>query len=219
MLIEALGDRPPGILDSDLALLAGYKTKRINEVVRRSTYVGARCPIRYRLTPGEWVALKTACATDLHRAKLRFRAGRPYVYTFEGACLVMSRLRLNLSPDKKCLLLGLFAQDDLAIIDYGEGRMEECIINRLETTLGGLVTIRRHYPVRTTRGLCLIDAYLEDPNVAIEIDEAGHRRSASADSDRERAIRGVLGCEFIRITESTDFDACLNRILRKVVAS
>jgi hypothetical protein len=206
--------RPPGILDSDLARLTGYKTKRINEVVRRSTYIGARPPIRYRLSPEEWVALKSALAIGRHHAKLRFRAARPYVYTFEGACLVMSRLRLNLSQDRKRLLLDLFSQDELAIVDYGEGRMEECIIRRLETILEGLATIRRHYPVRTTRGLFLIDAYLEEPNVAVEIDESGHRRSADADGDRERAITDVLGCQFVRITATSDFDVCLNRIVK-----
>jgi very-short-patch-repair endonuclease len=196
-----------------LALLVGYKTKRINEVVRRSTYMDARSPIRYRLSPGEWAILRAGSASGRHHAKLRFRPGRPYVYTFEGACLVMSRLRLNLSPDRKRLLLDLFSQDDLAIIDYGEGRMEEYIIGRLETILQGLATISRHHPVRTTRGLFLVDAYLEEPNVAIEIDEAGHRWSAGADGDRERAITDVLGCRFVRITTTSDLDVCLNSIL------
>ena len=109
-LIDYLDSRPPGILDTELAELAGCKTKRVNETAKRSTYAEVREPHRYQLTSSEWDEVKRILAGSERRAMLRFRPGRylPYVYSFEGACLVIGRLRINLSWKKKDTLLGAF---------------------------------------------------------------------------------------------------------------
>ena len=215
-LIDYLDSRPPGILDTELAELAGCKTKRVNETAKRSTYAEVREPYRYQLTSSEWDEVKRILAGSERLAMLRFRPGRylPYVYSFEGACLVIGRLRINLSRKKKDTLLGAFSRECLPVIDYGEGRREESIRQKLTSVFDGLVTITPHYPVTTRKGLFQLDVYLEEWNIAIEIDEIGHRGDPQGDLQREIAIGEVLGCEFLRFVEDADSDALINKILR-----
>jgi hypothetical protein len=215
-LIDFLKGRPPGILDAELATLLGCKTKRVNEAAKRSTYVEAREPYRYRLTSTEWDEVRPILSASEHLERLRFRPNifLPYVYSFEGACLVIARLRVNLSETKRDMFLRTFSRDRLAVIDYGEGRREESIRKKLTAVLDGLVTVTPHYPVRTERGLFQLDIYLEEWNIAVEVDEVGHRWGRQDDEQREKAIQKVLGCEFVRFIEDSDSDALINRILR-----
>ncbi len=215
-LIDYLDNRPPGILDTELAELVGCKTKRVNETAKRSTYAEAREPYRYQMTSSEWDEVKRIPAWSERQATLRFRSSRylPYVYSFEGACLVIGRLRINLSKKKKDTLLRVFSRECLSITDYGEGRREESIRQRLTSVLDGLVTVTPHYPVTTRKGLFQLDIYLEEWNIAIEVDEIGHRWDPQGDLQREVAIGEVLGCEFIRFVEDSDSDALINRVLR-----
>lgn len=216
ILIDYLDSRPPGILDTELAELVGCKTKRVNEAAKRSTYAEAREPYRYQMTSSEWDEVKRILAGSERLATLRFRPKRylPYVYSVEGACLVIARLRINLSKKKKATLLRAFSRECFPIIDYGEGRREESIRQKLTSVFDGLVTVTPHYPVTTRKGLFQLDIYLEEWNVAIEVDEMGHRQDPQGDLQREVAIGEVLGCEFIRFVEDSDSDALINRILR-----
>ncbi len=215
-LIDCLDSRPPGILDTELAELVDCKTKRVNEAAKRSTYAEAREPYRYQMTSSEWDEVKRILAGSERLATIRFRPRSclPYVYSFEGACLVIGRLRINLSKKKKSELLGTFSRECLPIIDYGEGRQEESIRKRLTSVFDGLVTVTPHYPVKTRKGLFQLDIYLEEWNIAIEGEEIGHRWDPQGDLQREAAIGEVLGCEFIRFVEDSDSDALINRILR-----
>ncbi len=216
ILIDYLDSRPPGILDTELAELVGCKTKRVNEAAKRSTYAEARESYRYQMTSSEWDEVKRILAGSERLATLRFRPRRylPYVYSVEGACLVIARLRINLSKKKKATLLRAFSRECFPIIDYGEGRREESIRQKLTSVFDGLVTVTPHYPVTTRKGLFQLDIYLEEWNVAIEVDEMGHRQDPQGDLQREVAIGEVLGCEFIRFVEDSDSDALINRILR-----
>jgi hypothetical protein len=112
------------------------------------------------------------------------------------------------------VFLRTFSRDRLAVIDYGEGRREESIRRKLTAVLDGLVTVTPHYPVRTERGLFQLDIYLEEWRIAVEIDEIGHRWDKKRDLQREKAIKRVLGCKFVRFIEDSDSDALINRILR-----
>jgi len=215
-LIDCLDNRPLGILDTELAKLVGCRTKRVNEAAKRSTYAEAREPYRYQMTPAEWDDVRPVLVASKHLVTLRHRPGscRPYVYSFEGACLVIGRLRINLSKKRKDALLHAFSRECLPIIDYGEGRREESIRKKLTRVFDGLVTVTPHHPVRTRSGLFQLDIYLEEWNIAIEVDEIGHRWDPQGDLQREAAIGEVLGCEFIRFVEDSDSDALVNRILR-----
>ena len=215
-LIDYLASRPPGILDTELAGLIGCKTKRVNEAARRSTYAEAREPYRYQMTSSEWDEVKRILARSERLATIRFRPRSclPYVYSFEGACLVIGRLRINLSKKRKNVLLEVFSRERLPIIDYGEGKREESIRKRLTSVLDGLVTVTPHYPVKTRKGLFQLDIYLAEWNIAIEVDEIGHRWDPQGDLQREIAIGEALGCEFIRFVEDSDSDVLINRILR-----
>jgi hypothetical protein len=214
-LIDYLDNRPPGILDTERAEFVGCKTKRVNEAAKRSTYAEVREPYRYQMTSSEWDEVKRTLAGAERQATLRFRPKRylPYIYSLEGACLVIGRLRINLSKEKKDTLLRVFSKECLPIIDYGEGRREESIRQRLTSVFDGLVTVTPHYPVTTRKGLFQLDIYLEEWNIAIEVDEIGHRWDPQGDLQREVAIGEVLGCEFIRFVEDSDSDALINRIL------
>ena len=215
-LIDCLDNRPPGILDTELANLVGRKTKRVNEAAKRSTYAETREPYRYQLTSPEWHEVRRTLVERERLGTFRHRPGsfRPYVYSFEGACLVIGRLRINLSRENKDALLHAFSRECLPIIDYGEGRREESIRKKLTRVFDGLVTVTPHYHVTTGSGLFQLDIYLEEWNIAIEVDEIGHRRDPQGDLQREAAIREVLGCGFIRFVEDSDSDALVNRILR-----
>ncbi|MFH1689275.1 MAG: hypothetical protein ABIE42_03450 [Candidatus Eisenbacteria bacterium] len=215
-LIDYLDNRSPGILDAELAELVGCKTKRVNEAARRSTYVEAREPYRYQMTSSEWDEVRRILTGSGHLPRLRFRPKScpPHVYSFEGACLVIGRLRINLSKKKKDTLLKAFSRECFPVIDYGEGRREESIRKRLSSVFDGLVTVTSHFPVTTSKGPFQLDIYLEEWNIAIEVDEIGHRWDQQGDRRREVAIREVLGCEFIRFVEDSDSDELINTILR-----
>jgi hypothetical protein len=87
----------------------------------------------------------------------------------------LNRLRINLSEEKKEALLRVFSMDSYPIIDYGTCRREEYIVRKLRTVFNGLVTVIHHYPVKTTKGLYIVDVYLKECNLVIEIDELQHR--------------------------------------------
>jgi hypothetical protein len=215
-LIDYLDNRPPGILDTELAELVGCKTKRVNEAAKRSMYAEAREPYRYQMTSSEWDEVKRILAGSERLTTLRFRPKcyLPCVYSFEGACLVIGRLRINLSKKKKDTLLRAFSRECFPVVDYGEGRREESIRQKLASVFEGLVTVTSHYSVTTKKGLFQLDIYLEEWNIAVEVDEVGHRWSPQGDLEREVAIGDVLGCEFIRFIEDSDSDALISRILR-----
>lgn len=161
-------------------------------------YIEAREPYCYQLSADEWSQLQNTIGRKKHLSRLRFRpkSARPYVYTFEGACLVIGRLRINLSDQKKHALLNVFSRDVFPIINYGEGRREEYLRDRLSVIFEGFVTVIPHYPVNTEKGQFLIDIYLKEWNIAIEVDEIGHRWDPQKDQEREQAIREVIGCRF-----------------------
>jgi hypothetical protein len=218
LLIDSLPGRLPGILDTQLAELAGYKTKRVNEACKRSTYAFSNEPYRYRLTADEWRKVRDSISRDKNLSRLRFRpvSARPFVYSFEGAFLVLSRIRANLSEASKRDLLKTFSKEAPPLIDYGTGRREEHIVNKIKTIFAEIVTVIPHYPVKTNMGLFLVDVYLKEWNIVIEIDEFQHRWNREKEKEREFAIIKALGCRIIRFHEDSDSDELINQILKKI---
>ena len=216
LLIDSLADRQPGILDSQLAELAGYKTKKLNEACKRSTYAYTREPFRYQLTREEWRQIRDSVLLHERLSQMRFRPkfARPYVYSFEGAFLVLSRLRANLTQDSRDSLLKLFSKDTPPLFDYGTGRREEHVVKRLRKVFEGVSTVIHHYPVRINGNLFLIDIYFKEWNIAVEIDELQHRWNPKKEKLREAMLQKALGCKIIRFVEDDDVDRLINRILR-----
>lgn len=75
------------MLDSDLAMIYGVETKRLNEQVKRNT---GRFPddFMFQLTQKEWEALKSQNATSIKGG----RRTLPYVFTEHGAVMLASVL-------------------------------------------------------------------------------------------------------------------------------
>jgi ORF6N domain len=76
------------ILDSDLAILYGVTTKRLNEQVKRNRH---RFPedFMFQLTAQEKAEVVANCD---HLKKLRFSPARPFAFTEHGAVMVASVL-------------------------------------------------------------------------------------------------------------------------------
>lgn len=218
LLIDSLEGREPGILDSQLAELAGFKTNKLNEACKRSTYAHTREPFRYQITEDEWKQIRGSILKHegLSRLCYRPKSARPYIYSFEGAFLVLSRIRANITQDSRDSLLKLFSKDTPPLIDYGTGRREEHVVDRLTRVFKGVATVIHHHPVRTNAGLLLIDVYFQEWNVAVEIDELQHRWNPKKERMREAELQKALGCKIIRFVEDDDVDRLINRILRLV---
>ncbi|MCX5852363.1 MAG: ORF6N domain-containing protein [Deltaproteobacteria bacterium] len=212
-LVKSRNNKTSGILDSDLADFLGLKTKALNQAFKRSIHLHASDNICYQLTRDEF--LNTLGNRDDH-VKWGGRRYLPYIYSFEGACVVISRLRINLSTQQKNTLLTTFNKNDFPILDYGQYRFEESITHRLRMILKGILTVQIHYPVKTTSGNYYIDAYIKEIGLAIEIDEAHHHRRVEMDMARELSIKEVLSCEFMRVSGKGDIDFYLNKILKHV---
>ena len=207
--------RPIGLIDSDLATFLGIATRAVNQAAKRSVYIFARDDIRYhyQMTREEFQEYRASLSA---RGAWGGRRYSPHVYPFYGVCMVIARLRLNLSSEQKQTLLFVFGEDRFPILDYGEGRPEESITHRLKKILNGVLSVRIHYPVTTESGSYYIDAYIEELNLAIEIDEEHHRYRTKADRARQQSIQQTLECEFLRFSGTPDIDSCLNQVLRRV---
>ena len=75
------------MLDSDLALIYGVKTKRLNEQVKRNI---KRFPddFMFKLNQKEWENLRSQFATA--NLAMQKRRGLPYVFTEHGAVMLAS---------------------------------------------------------------------------------------------------------------------------------
>ena len=72
------------------------------------------------------------------------------------------------------------------------GKIEKAILDRIESKFG--LRILRQYPVKGY----LIDGYIPELKIAIEIDEEYHNNTVEKDLKRQRIIEQALGCIFLR---------------------
>lgn len=214
ILIRPSSFRPAGVIDSWLANFLGIETKALNQAAKRSLDLSTQKTIRYQMTSEEYRSFR---ASQSESSAWGGRRYRPYVYTFAGVCMVIARLRLNLSLEKGRALLSMFGVSDFPLIDYGRWRLEELFTHSLREILNGIATVKIHRPVMTPAGLYFIDAYIEDAKLAIEIDENHHRQSVAADTRRQLRIERALRCKFIRVKRGERFATLLNRILKHVL--
>jgi len=212
-LVRPSDNREEGLLDSDLALFLGISTRQLNQAAERSIHVARRGNLRYQMGETEWRSFRSERENGTGRGGRRYR---PYVYTFEGMCLVIARLRLDLSDTKKRSLLRLFGKAGFPITDYGQHRHEETIIRFLSKAFRGVLTVRRHFPVKTESGRFSVDAYLVEAKVAIEVDERDHRSRPEYDRQRQMLIEKALSCRFLRVREDADPADVINKILKSI---
>lgn len=209
-LYKGISSNEPGIIDSDLAKFLGLGTKRINETARRNLFDGQQ--LRYQMSD-----------SDFNSIKSRVRGGRrytPFVYTFRGVVMIISRLRLNLGEQHRATILRVFNEDSFPIIDYGEGRPEEHIIGSIKTALNGIWDLHIHYPVKTHAGrMYFLDAYIPSMNIAIEVDENHHAYKKKRDALRQEEIEKSIGCRFVRFSEADTVCQCINMILREIIGT
>lgn len=94
------------LLDSDLALLYGVTTKRLNEQVRRNQ---ERFPsdFRFRLTSSEKAEVVANCD---HLARLKFSPQLPYVFTEHGAIMAASVLNSPQAVEVSVIVVRVFVK-------------------------------------------------------------------------------------------------------------
>jgi len=204
-------DQPIGVIDSDLALFLGIETRAINQAAKRSIHVSGGHNLWYQMSREQF--------RNLYPQNKKWGGKRylPFVYSFEGVCLVINRLRLNLTRNQKNIILSTFQRNDIPLIDYGDFRFEESIIHRLKKIFNSISSIKKHYPVNTLLGRFYVDVYLLEANIAIEIDEENHRWRKDLDLARQSAIEETLRCKILRIKKNDDFDILINNILRELL--
>jgi very-short-patch-repair endonuclease len=78
----------------------------------------------------------------------------------------------------------------------------------LDTIFKGVVAFETQYVVSNYR----IDFYLPVLNLAVEYDENHHRYKQHKDKMREKEIKNILGCSFLRVKEGQELEA-VNKIL------
>lgn len=105
--------------------------------------------------------------------------------------------------DKRCRIRFMFVLNDISkeMLDKKYGgffRLEKCARERdcLDTIEQVLkVKLHRQFAI----GKYYIDGYDTKGKVAYEIDEPHHKSRSKQDKQREREIKKLLGCKFIRV--------------------
>jgi hypothetical protein len=86
------------------------------------------------------------------------------------------------------------------VMKYGTcqiGKNEDKILDYIEQKFN--INIKRRYRI----GGYVVDGYVEEKNIIIEVDEKGHLRSRQQqkDIDRQLYLENTYGCKFIRIRD------------------
>jgi len=95
------------ILDSDLAVLYGVETKRLNEQMQRNR---ARFPsdFAFQLSPEEWVRLRSQCVTS--SAGRGGRRSVPFAYTEHGALMAANVLNSDRAIEMSVFIVRAFVR-------------------------------------------------------------------------------------------------------------
>ena len=98
------------MLDSDVAMLYHYETKRINEAVKRNI---ERFPedFCFKLTNQEYISLKSQIATSNIGENIYIRGGKqkmPYVFTEKGIIMLSGLLKNNIAVEVSIKIVEAF---------------------------------------------------------------------------------------------------------------
>ncbi|KXS33957.1 MAG: hypothetical protein AWU56_2465 [Idiomarina sp. T82-3] len=78
-------------------------------------------------------------------------------------------------------------------------RYESMVMYALHYSLRDVELLSQHHVIANDN-VYKIDGYFPEINLAIEVDEPYHEKQREDDAKREESIKGLLGCEFIRVT-------------------
>lgn len=109
------------MLDSDVAMLYHYETRRINEAVKRNI---ERFPedFCFKLTDEEYSNLKSQIATSNIKEKINIRGGKqkiPYVYTEKGIIMLSGLLKNDIAVEVSIKIVEAFIKMRNFINDNG----------------------------------------------------------------------------------------------------
>ena len=98
------------MLDSDVAILYNYETKRINEAVKRNI---GRFPedFCFKLTNQEYIILKSKIATSNKEENIHTRGGKrkiPYVFTEKGIIMLSGLLKSDIAVEVSIKIVEAF---------------------------------------------------------------------------------------------------------------
>ena len=98
------------MLDSDVAILYNYETKRINETVKRNI---ERFPedFCFKLTNQEYIILKSQIATSNKEENIHTRGGKqkiPYVFTEKGIIMLSGLLKSDIAVEVSIKIVEAF---------------------------------------------------------------------------------------------------------------
>ena len=100
------------MLDSDVAILYHYETRRINEAVKRNI---GRFPedFCFKLTNEEYIILKSQIATSNIEENIHTRGGKkkiPYVFTEKGIIMLSGLLKNDIAVEVSIKIVEAFIQ-------------------------------------------------------------------------------------------------------------
>jgi very-short-patch-repair endonuclease len=140
--------------------------------------------------------------------------GRPsteYDLTKEAAiniCLIS----MNISKNAIEIYKELALLDNKQVFIEKRTRKEIIFEQLINIALKDITIIKSQYFIDKY----FIDFYIEEYNLAIEYDENYHKKQEKKDEKREREIKDLIGCTFIRVKEGFEHEG-LNEIIKAIL--
>jgi hypothetical protein len=110
------------MLDSDLALLYGVETKRLNEQVKRNE---SRFPLdfMFQLTETEFISLRSQIAT-LKKARGQHQKYLPFAFTEHGVLMLSSVLKSDKAIQTNIQIMRIFTKVRQMLLDTTEIKID-----------------------------------------------------------------------------------------------
>lgn len=144
----------------------------------------------------------------------------------EDESFIITNRGITLIPKETVLKIGLFLEqsdkanklkEKLGLYKgrCGKIRKEIELFNLIKPTVEKLnLTLYQQYSVLNYK----IDAYIPEINLAIEYDEKNHTcYSYESQEGRENIIQNEIGCDFLRIPETTSYAEGISLIIQRIL--
>jgi very-short-patch-repair endonuclease len=95
-------------------------------------------------------------------------------------------------------------------------RMEAMVIYALHYALRDVKILSQYYVQTECKKTFFIDAYFPDIKLAIEVDEPYHDQQKETDSEREKEIKKMLDCTFLRVHHRSSIYEQVDQIVNLV---
>lgn len=101
-------------------------------------------------------------------------------------------------------------------VDVAVSRKEIEFLQLLEEVISPLgFTLERQYVVGNYR----LDGFIPELGLAVEYDEAHHKRQKDKDKERERAIQREIGCTFVRVSYKECDSVNVGYVVKAIMAT